>query len=372
VEPTERGRHALIITYTVLDPAVMGVFFRALRLTLELHRRGWSTTICNFGPIPIDPKVTRVRELARVVEIDFRATLTNFNPPLGIPGGAAGIAKYLSAFEPDVVIFGEGPLGGLKPVFEAANAMPQPLVLLEQYYGDWLMTRDILGDLVLVYGLKCFWADQLPLPAPFMMVPPFIGELLPRDQLPVPAHAAPWLTVLGFEPRVLRAGLEIARQCEAVLVSLSHDPELARRLAAEAGVAIVALPLQPDTILFSLIRHSRCVVLANGMMQLMEALSLGCPAVCIHRGGGLDAFMVDERFQPYVSIEDSLEDQVKKVRGWLKASPFSAELLTQLDRERNGAAQCVDVIERVHEFPARRRPTFWRKLASKLRSREAR
>jgi LAS superfamily LD-carboxypeptidase LdcB len=100
-------------------------------------------------------------------------------------------------------------------------------------------------------------------------------------------------------------------------IVLSHSPETADRLLAEAGVPEdrrLTLPLQRDEILFGLIAASRVVVLANGFMQMAEALALGCPAVCVHRGIGMDQHQVDPAFRQLVTFEEDAAARAESSR----------------------------------------------------------
>ena len=359
-------RTALLVTYTMATPAAaVGVFFRALRLSDELRRRGWAWVICNHGPIPSDPKVDRGRQQGEILcfegrdaDSDFRRALTLFRN-----------------IDPQVIVFGEYPLQCIEPLFLACRALVRPpVLLLEQYYSP--EAGIVLGgvDYLLMYGVRSMWPDQPLRHRSFRIVPPFIDHVTPKDELPMPAHLAgkPSITVLGFDDRVLRAGIEIlarVRDQGAVGIVLSHSPEAADRMLTEAGAPAegrLTLPLQRDEDLFGLIAASRAAVLANGFMQIAEALALGCPAVCIHRGIGMDGFQLDPAFQPLVTFDEDVETRAGRVVEWLRASPFTAELRAALARERRGVTMAADVIEQAVASPRRlsrlqRQTAEWRR-----------
>jgi glycosyltransferase involved in cell wall biosynthesis len=355
------NRHALIVTYTMPEPAVVGVFFRALRLTEELCRRGWTVTVCNFGPLPEDPKVTRASRVARVLELGC-PTIPTHRFAVAVDAGPEGIARFFQSLSADVIVFGEGPFGNMQQAYDAAASLPLPFILLEQYYGGWLLKPETRADRVLLYGLRSLWQRAPVLAPPYMMIPPFIGELAPASALPVPKalHEKRWFTVLGFEKLVLQRGIDLARRLDdpgVAAITLSHDPDSALQSARQAGIDLrrfAALPLQPDEVLFSLISRSHCVVLANGFMQVMEALCLGCPAIAVDRGLGMADWMLDDCFRAYVSSGEEADAQHSRAQGWLGQSPFSPALLSTLAKERNGAAVCAEQIEQVC---AERRPT---------------
>jgi len=352
--PLTMTRHALIVTYTMPEPAVVGVFFRALRLTEELCNRGWQVTVCNFGQLPDDPKVTRATRMARILELGC-PTIPTHRFSVAVEAGVAGIARFFASLSGDVMVFGEGPFGNMQQAYDAAASLPLPFVLLEQYYGDWLIKDERRADRVLLYGLKCLWGGAPALGERYAMIPPFVGTLAERAKVPVPRqwHERRWFAVLGFEKLVLQHGIELARHLDdptVGVVTMSHDPEVAVALARRIGLDVerlVALPLQTDEILFSLIAHSRCVVLANGFMQVMEALCLACPALTVDRGLGMADWMLDERFRAYVSSGEDLDTQVSRMRAWLNESPFSPSMIAALEQERAGASLCADQIETV-------------------------
>jgi hypothetical protein len=357
-----KSRTALLVTYTMADPAAVGVFFRALRLARELHRRGWTCVVFNYGPIPDDPKVSESRRTCEIIRFDSDDSQRDLDRILAIYRRIA----------PRVVLFGEYPLHFMEPLLLGARLLVTPPVLvLDQYYGPDAGAELWGVDTFLVYGVGSLWTDARPPRPSLAIIPPFIDVVTPKVELPVPAALAalPWMTIVGFDPRVVSAGIELIarlRDVDVAAVVLSHDPAEAARLMREAGVPndrAVALPLQHDAILFGLIAASRVVVLANGFMQLAEAVALGCPAICVHRGIGMEGYTLHEVFRPYVCFEDSPDERVARARAWLRESPFSEECLIRLRRERGGAGATADCVERAAARPR------WRPKMQRLRAR---
>ena len=358
-------RTALLVTYTMATPAAaVGVFFRALRLSHELHRRGWACVIFNRGAIPSDPKVDRARQQAEIVSFEGTDADTDFRRALAL----------FRDIDPQVVVFGEYPMPWIEPLFLACRALAAPpLLMLEQYYGPeaGILLRGV--DYLLMYGVS-MWPDEPLRHRFFRVVPPFIDRVTPKDELPVPAQLAgkPWITVLGFDDGVLRAGIEIlarVRDHGVLGITLSHSPEACDRMLGKAGVppeGRLALPLQRDEDLFGLIAASRAVVLANGFMQMAEALALGCPAVCVHRGIGMDGYQLHPAFQPLVTFADDVETRVGRVLEWLRHSPFTPQQRAALARERRGVTATADLIEQTVAHPRllsrlQRQTSEWRR-----------
>lgn len=361
-----RGRRVLIITYTMAQPAAVGVFFRALRLGFELDRRGHEVTIANAGPVPEDPKVDAARGRIELREIPWGG------PELPLRQAR----RMLAAFRPGLVVFGEGPFDTMRTAFRAARGLWAPFILLDQYYQDWLTTRRRDIDRVLLYGLTSFIKDgEFRFGNRFRIIPPFIGEVAAKSALPAPPELAeePWVTVLGFEPMVLRRGIDLVASLpepRPVLVALSHDPAGTLRLAAEAGLdprRVVAPGLAGDAGLFGFMAAARVVVLANGYMQILESLALGRPAICVMRGVGLEGWTVEDRFKVYVSIEEDFDTQRGRLASWLAAPPIPAGLAARLAQERDGARRVADEAE---ELMARagRPADLWFRLRRVARS----
>lgn len=348
-----RRRTVVFVTYTMANPYAVGVFFRALRLSFEFHRRGWSFVVCNIGPIPDDPKVQRARELG-----DIRS--------FGGPDGATNKSETLEILrriDPALIVFGEEPFPGMEPFYEGARMLGPPFAVLDQYYNPNVSSMLWGVDLLLLYGLRCLWPGEVDRPGKYVVIPPFIDEVTPTTELAAPPHwkDIPWVTVLGFDERVLRGGIELIQKLEhhrPAVITLSRDPRATEALLEEANIPAdrrLALPLLPDAQLFGWMAASRTVILANGFMQMMEALALGCPALCIDRGIGMPGWSLDETFLPYVSIGETPAQQRARLDGWLEGCPFSAAQLDALRRERGGARAVVDHLERVVAHPRLRR-----------------
>jgi UDP-N-acetylglucosamine:LPS N-acetylglucosamine transferase len=352
-----KPRKALFITYTFGNPIVAGVFFRAIRLASALSDRGWTCCIFNFGPLLKDPKVESLGSGTRINnELEISDVWKAF--------------RQLRDLEPDIVIFGEAPLGGaMQLLWRAAEMLGKPFILLEQYY-DLGTPGKFDVDLMLLYGLKCFWKRHSNGRRRWIIIPPFIDEVTPSAELPVPPapRSAPRVLILGGEAIVLNEGIQLLADItdpSPQVVAISGNPAIAARQMRASGIPAnhaIALPLQSDANLFGLLQSSSAAITANGFMQMTEALALGCPAVLVDRGIGMWPCQVDEVFQPYVSFGER-EAQRDALRRWLKQSPFDDRLREQLKHERNGAAECAGHIERVaaevHSWRRKWRQAAW-------------
>lgn len=346
-----RQATVLIITYTMQEPAaVVGVFFRALRVGFELHRRGLRVVVSNCGEIPLDPKVEAAREVLEIHQAPWQDK--GFD--------ATTASARFAAYEPDLVIFGEGPFDAMTEPFRGAKRLGTPFILLDQYYQDWLLREHQDLDLAMYYGLRPFvYEGEFAFGDRYRLLPPFIDRVSPLAELPLPEalRQKPLVTILGFDAGVLRTGLDrlaaLQEPPPAVLV-LNHDPEAARSEAAARGLAgedVVAPGLLPDDGFFGAIAASRAVILANGYMQILEAIALATPALCIDRGVGLDHWAVEARYRPYVSIGEDPGKQLERLRSWLATSPFEPELAAALAKERRGASLCADAVESLLRAP---------------------
>jgi hypothetical protein len=99
--------------------------------------------------------------------------------------------------------------------------------------------------------------------------------------------------------------------------------------------------------MFGLLGASSVAVISNGFLQIMESLAMACPVLCIDRGVGLWAWLVDDRFKGVVSIGQSLSEQSQRLRKWVAHPPIDAELRDALQTERNGCRLSAELIEQV-------------------------
>jgi hypothetical protein len=343
-------RRVLFVTYTMANPYAVGVFFRALRLSCELHKRGWIPFICNRGPLPEDPKMDLAKDACRIFSIEADSPAEDFEKAVAMFRGIA----------PDVVVFGETPLPFLLPLYDAVRTLRAPLLVLDQYYSERLSADRTGVDLFLLYGLHALWKDPpRGRRGLYKVVPPFIEEVTPKERLAAPAQYRNlrWLTIAGFDRRVLEGGIALAAALNdpsALVITVSHRPEAAARLMEKAGIPAsrrLALPLLSDADLFGYMAASRALVLANGFMQIMEGLALGCPVICIDRGIGMDGWGLHDTFAPFVSIEEPPAEQLRRLRGWMERCPFSPEQLDALRGERGGLRQCAGEIENAAAHP---------------------
>jgi len=244
--------------------------------------------------------------------------------------------------------------------YAGAKVVQRPLVVLDQFYNNSLIpdTRDI--DLVLLYGLRTFWERDFRLGLPFVLVPPFVETVTPTADLPIPAHlrSAPWVTVIAYQQEILERGVALAaqaRRSEVVIITVSHAPDEARGVLDKAGISSnrsVTLPLQSDATVFGLMGASRVAIISNGFLQIMEALAMACPVICLPRGVGITSFNIDERFGRYVSIDESEHRQRDRLIHWLAETPFSSAMRAALATERGGLRRCADLIEEVSRHDA--------------------
>jgi len=125
----------LFITYTMNNPIVGGAFMRAFRLATEMSRRGWRPIICNSGPMLADPKIAAAEESIKFIR------LVRERPELTVDVAAAEFA----AMNPDIIVMGEGPISPMRLYYDAARRLPQPFIVLDQFYNDRLLPRESRG-----------------------------------------------------------------------------------------------------------------------------------------------------------------------------------------------------------------------------------
>jgi hypothetical protein len=288
-----------------------------------------------------------------------------------VPGfDSKAACQQFKSLDPTVIIMGEGPFEAMRVFYTGAKMTKCPFVVLDQYYNDWLLPAKSGVDLVLLYGLKSFWKDELHLAPPYVLVPPFIEAVTPKNELPVPhhLHEYPWVTLVAYEPYVLRTGIDLIAslaEVDTAFIIVSRDPSEADRLLSDAGLdthRIITLPLQSDPNVFGLFGASRVTLVSNGFLQIMEALALASPVIALERGTGvgMGSLNIDDRFVPFVSFGETREQQRERARQWLAASPFPPSLLDELKLERGGTCRCADHIEELVRQD-RTEPGLWRR-----------
>ena len=338
----------LFITYTMAKPIVGGSFFRAIRLAMEMSRRGWQPIIANWGPVLDDPKVSEARDIVQFVPLDRN------QPGLTLQL----LEQQFSTLNPAVVVMGETPFKAMELFYEAAKRLHRPFIVLDQFYSHELLPPKEGVDLILLYGLASFWRDDLRLEAPYEIVPPFIEAITPKPDLPVPEelHGRQWITLVAYDDYVCNKGFDLLSRLEdrqPAIISISRHPESCRQFAQSHGVdlrRLVTLPLQCDATVFGFFAASAVTLVSNGFLQIMEALASASPVIALERGDGvgMNAFNIAKRFEPYVSFEHSVEQQLSCLSRWLTMSPISPDLRARLELERHGLVICANRIEAVY------------------------
>lgn len=342
---------ALILTYTLANPVVGGAFFRALRLACELDARGWETVFVNRGPQLRDPKID-----AAPPSIEFRSLEADLSVDYGQEASAETVRAYVNSFDVDVAILGESPFPIMEPYVNGVKMADVPCVMMDQFYN--LLPRSLPDprgvDLILMYGLRSFWHD-VKLPAPFVLVPPFIQAVTPADELPLPAalRHRPQLLLIAYEMAIAQRGIDVltgVTDLDTNFVVVSPEPEGAAALLHAAGIdpaRCVTLPVLFDADIFGLMNIARVTLVSNGFIQIMDGLALGAPVIALERGGGvgMNELNIDRRFWPYVSFGEEVERQQERLRTWFAQDPFDPALRAALATERRGTSRCADLIE---------------------------
>ena len=341
-------RVALFITYTMVDPVVGGAFMRSLRLAAEMARRGWDCVICNHGPELRDPKILDAPPSVRILRLDRER-----------PGLTSAIMREeFRAFNPSVVVMGESPIKGMELFYEAGQGLNCPFIVLDQFYYQSLLPPRTGVELVLLYALASFWNEELNLPAPYEITPPFIETVTCKRDLPVPPafHESPWITLVAYDERVCRTGIELLSHLEGerhVIIAIASNPKKCLSLACAEGLPpdrFLSLPLQSDANVFGFFGASAVSVVSNGFLQIMEVLAMGCPVIALERGKGIGMSWLNiaSQFVPYASFNETRDQQLARMREWLLANPIPAELATRLSCERHGCSHCANRIEQVY------------------------
>ena len=278
-----------------------------------MNRRGWTFTVFNNGPLPEeDPKLQR-RASRAAVRIDL-ADMDDDDAK------TRAIRAILQKDEPDLMVFGEVPTDaavldgadGPRRSCCSINSTTRPAsptgtagastASSSMAYAPSGRSRSTCASLRDRSAHRCSPWSRTPLPATL--------RELPR------------VVVLGLDERVLDRGIEIGRLRRAD--RHRHPQPRPRRVEGMNAAGIpperrLSLPLLKDADLYGWIAASRVAIVANGFMQMMEMLALGCPAICVDRAASACG---RGRSPMAVALRVAVRGAGERLLGWLRASPF--------------------------------------------------
>jgi hypothetical protein len=346
--------------------ALVGVYKRALRVALELARRGHDVVfVCPGRENFSDDTTAEAERRLRFVDFDHRHPT-----PEGAAANRREFTARLRALSPDVVVIGEAPLEGflLEATLSAIEA-GAPVAVLDNAYGPplvrffWEQWQTMFDGMVLT-GPRSFWRGDAP--PQVAQIPPFIqpdaaaaGDLVRRE---LGLSGETLITVLAYDLNVQALALSILRGLDlpaAEAVFLTHEVETCRRqvatLPAEVRARVRVLPPQPDRLHFGLLQLASLAIGKCAFMQVTECLSLRTPIVGYEFAGQFSLRMlppVCRRFSHSTRATAASAATLEAARRLLAVPP--EEMRAVHDGSLGAAGRAADFLESLPGAPRRR------------------
>ncbi len=360
----------LFVAYCMVDnengDSLIGVYKRCLRIGVEMHRRGHEVHIlCDQRHRFRDPLAKVAGKIFRFLDLPMGALFRSEHVRRRYIRGAIQQRKF------DMVVIGECPLGGsLLDVTLAASELEIPLVLLDNAYGPvmaklFVWRHGNLFDGVILTGPASFHPRKTK---PFYCgVPPLVSgdadaaaPLL--DELKL--RSGNIVTVLGYERKAetlaINLLLENNPNCDFLFIVRNPEQTLQRleSLPPELKAKTRVIDPPAESVLFSLLRHSRLAIGKCGFMQVSESLALRTPFLALYYRGCFSRLTLPARARRYVHSTTSTDAEPGTVRAFERLLNADPEDIAKVHDGR------FDALERMAQFledlPKTRRPGLGR------------
>ena len=359
--------NVLFVAYCIGSPdgeSLIGVYKRALRIGLEMARRGHRVSLLCPGRENFHDRMTARAERS----INF------LDWPLGeesLEGAAENYRLSLAAMQelaPQVVVIGEAPLdGALLEMTLCAAELRIPIVCLDNAHQPaqadlFLDHHGMMFDGVILNGPSSFYTAD---PPPYVVqVPPFIeaapqrAEALLCGQLGL--HAKKTMTILAYDRNVEELGASLFEKLadpELEAVFICPHTEACRdrldRLPESLQDRLRVIPPLPDGEHFGLCQLSSLVICKCGFMQVSECLCLGTPILgFVYADGGFHLGMIPPICRSYAAATDNADADAETVAIARRLLALRAEDMISVHEGGLGApGRAADFLERLPQQP---------------------
>jgi hypothetical protein len=356
----------LFVAYCMMNnengDSLIGVYKRALRLGLELDRRGHEVWIFCTGREGYRDELTHRAE-ERVRFLDFPLEVL-FSPSLSFRR-----RYYRRAFRqlaPDLIVLGEVPLAGtLLESALCAVSLGIRIVVLDNAYGSDLArlfvdTHGPMLDGIVLTGPSSFHMRDAP--SHYCAAPPYIeGSSTEAIHLleTLNLKRRRLITVLGYEKKAeqLAAGLmPRLHEHDCATLFLSPNPDESREHLSVLPEAVAAdiriLPPPGENLLFGLLQRSNLVIGKIGFMQVSECLALGTPFLGIQYRGCFPLSILSEPVSRFVYGTSSVECDDTTLAAAIRLLHTSAEEMVGVhDGRFGGRVKAANFMERLPAAP---------------------
>jgi hypothetical protein len=349
--------------------SLIGVYKRALRIALEMARRGHEVWIFCPGREDYQDELTRQAE-GRLHFLDFGLKV------LLCPSKKIMRRYYRRAFrrlQLDMVVLGESPLAGtLLESTICALTLGIRLVVLDNSYASWVSQAFIILQGWLYDGIVLTGPNSLQIRKPpeyYCAAPPYL-EGTPGEAEALLERAGfrqqRLVTVLGYERKAEQLALALLPRLleyNCAVVFLTPNLEECRKhlalLPPEITARTVVLPPPGEGMLFGLLQRSNLVIGKCGYMQVSECLALRTPFLAINYRGCFPVWFLPAKARRFLHTTVVTNASTVTLEAAVRLLQTSPDEMRDLHDGKFGARALVaDFLERL---PAgrRKRMTAW-------------
>lgn len=357
----------LFVTYcfgNLEGQALIGVYKRALRVALELHRRGHEVYFSCTGREQYRDSTTAVAEQCmNFVEIphQFSAFETADENRRVFLAATAGIA-------PDLIVIGEAPLSGtLLQAALTGGELGIPVVILDNAYApslvkDFCRLYGPMADGIILTGPQTFLMDDSP--GYLCQVPPYI-ETAPQavralfEELDLKGDRL--VAVLAYDVKVEQLGVSLlgaGALPEAELLFITRDKQRCRQrlsnLPEGAGAQARVIDIPPDPVLFGCLELARLAIIKYGFMQTSECLALRTPSILVYYEGPKWTEFLPRNCESFLHVTERSEADAATIAASHRLLQIDLDRMDGLHNGRRGAAiESADFLENLPRTPRR-------------------
>jgi UDP-N-acetylglucosamine:LPS N-acetylglucosamine transferase len=356
----------LFVAYCMIDnengDSLIGVYKRALRIGLEMGRRGHEIYMFCTGRQGYQDDLTQQAQ-DRIRFIDFPFEL-QFSP-------SARLRRrfYRMAFRKlrlDMVVVGEAPLTG--PLLEAAHCavgLGIRVIVLDNAYNpglsqDFVDCHGPMLDGIVLTGPSSFHSVHTP--SYYCSVPPYIEgseeEAATRiEQLQLGNKRL--VTVLGYEQKAEQLAFALwprLKEDGCGMIVLTRNPEQCRERVQSKPPSLVEslriLPPPNENLLFGLLKLSNLVIGKCGFMQVTESLAVRTPFLAIQYRGCFPVEYLPPEVARFVHATNTVVPDLRTIKAAIRFVHTSPQELNHIHNGEFGArSRVVDFLERLPRAP---------------------
>jgi len=366
--------------------SLIGVYKRALRIGMEMARRGHDVWMFCPGREHYHDELTDQAE-SYIHYLDMPLKVL-FCPSAEVKSRYFRMA--IRRLRLDLVVVGEEPNDGtLRDTTLCAMNLGIRLVVLDNAYSPSMARMFVDSNAPTFDGIVLTGPSSLQLRKPpeyYCAAPPYIeGSSAEAQTLLDQSGLLPTrlITVLGYERKAQQLAIALLPKlvehgCAAIF--LVPDPQESRErvsaLPREVAQQILVLPTPSENLLFGCLQLSNLVIGKCGFMQVSESLALGTPFLGITYRGCFSLKLLPKPVRRFVHAAERVRVDAATVDAAVRLIHISHDEIRRIHDGKFGARSIVaDFLERLppgrrngtREYIRRRHP--WMNLLSSVTAR---